>query len=141
MVPGETEAVAAGKALKESGIKLDLAHTSVLTRAQKTLAAILTESGQTDIPVSKTWRLNERHYGGLTGLNKAETAAKYGEEQVRIPLKTLISVILFLPNPQGQARRKVCTAHIWYLHWGANLLKNRFLQPSVLKKFVTICFC
>lgn len=86
MVPGETEAVAAGKALKESGIKLDLAHTSVLTRAQKTLAAILTESGQTDIPVSKTWRLNERHYGGLTGLNKAETAAKYGEEQVRISL-------------------------------------------------------
>lgn len=59
-----------------------MAHTSVLKRAQNTLGAILKELGQEDIPISKTWRLNERHYGGLTGLNKAETAAKYGEEQV-----------------------------------------------------------
>lgn len=61
-----------------------MAHTSLLTRAQNTLQSILTESGQAGIPVNKTWRLNERHYGGLTGLNKAETAAKYGEEQVQI---------------------------------------------------------
>jgi len=61
-----------------------VAHTSVLTRAQVTLNAILTESGQTSIPIEKTWRLNERHYGGLTGLNKSETAAKYGEDQVQI---------------------------------------------------------
>lgn len=61
-----------------------MAYTSVLTRAQKTLGAILNEINQTDIPIEKTWRLNERHYGGLTGLNKAETAAKYGEEQVAI---------------------------------------------------------
>jgi 2,3-bisphosphoglycerate-dependent phosphoglycerate mutase len=72
----------AGVALKNAGYKFDLAHTSVLTRAQKTLNFILTELGQCDIPVCKTWRLNERHYGGLTGLNKAETAQKYGEEQV-----------------------------------------------------------
>ncbi|KAJ6637355.1 Phosphoglycerate mutase 2 [Pseudolycoriella hygida] len=81
---GKEEAQAAGKAIKEAGLKFDVAHTSVLTRAQVTLNSILTESGQTGIPIEKTWRLNERHYGGLTGLNKSETAAKYGEEQVQI---------------------------------------------------------
>lgn len=81
---GKEEALAAGKAVKEAGLKFDVAHTSLLTRAQVTLNSILTESGQTGIPVEKTWRLNERHYGGLTGLNKSETAAKYGEEQVLI---------------------------------------------------------
>lgn len=56
----------------------------MLTRAQVTLGTILKEIGQENIPIFKTWRLNERHYGGLTGMNKAETAAKYGEEQVQI---------------------------------------------------------
>lgn len=83
-VSGQAEAKAAGKAVKDAGLKFDVAHTSVLTRAQVTLKAILDESGQGSIPVNKTWRLNERHYGGLTGMNKAETAAKYGEEQVQI---------------------------------------------------------
>lgn len=81
---GKREAEAAGEAVKAAGLQFDVAHTSVLTRAQSTLNAILTKTGQTNIPVNKTWRLNERHYGGLTGLNKAETAAKYGEEQVKI---------------------------------------------------------
>jgi len=81
---GIAEANAAGVALQDAGYKFDLAHTSSLTRAQNTLAAILKGIGQEDLPISKTWRLNERHYGGLTGLNKAETAAKYGEEQVQI---------------------------------------------------------
>ncbi|CAG0890952.1 unnamed protein product [Darwinula stevensoni] len=81
---GVQEAHAAGKALKEAGYKFDLAHTSVLKRAQNTLDVILEEIAQTNIPVEKTWRLNERHYGALTGLNKAETAAKHGEEQVKI---------------------------------------------------------
>lgn len=81
---GEEEAASAGKALKQGSYKFDVAHTSVLKRAQNTLGAILKELGQEDIPILKTWRLNERHYGGLTGLNKAETAAKYGEEQVQI---------------------------------------------------------
>ena len=80
--PGCNEAKSAGVALKEAGYKFDVAHTSVLQRANKTLDAILQETGQTSIPIQKTWRLNERHYGGLTGLNKAETAAKHGEEQV-----------------------------------------------------------
>lgn len=81
---GEKEAHAAGKALKDAGFQFDQAYTSVLTRANKTLEAILGEIGQADLPTEKTWRLNERHYGGLTGLNKAETAQKHGEEQVQI---------------------------------------------------------
>lgn len=81
---GRDEALAAGKAIKEAGLTFDVAHTSLLTRAQNTLASILKESGQTGLTTFKTWRLNERHYGGLTGMNKAETAAKYGEDQVQI---------------------------------------------------------
>ena len=81
---GKKEAQAAGEAIKAAELKFDLAHTSVLARAQYTLDAILSIICQTDIPVCKTWRLNERHYGALTGLNKAETAAKYGEKQVQI---------------------------------------------------------
>jgi len=81
---GVKEADAAGKALKDAGYQFDQAYTSVLTRANKTLEAILGEIGQADLPTEKTWRLNERHYGGLTGLNKAETAQKHGEEQVQI---------------------------------------------------------
>ncbi|CAG9768900.1 unnamed protein product [Ceutorhynchus assimilis] len=81
---GVQEAQSAGKALKQAGHKFDLAYTSVLMRANKTLDAILKELGQQNIPIQKTWRLNERHYGGLTGLNKLDTVAKYGEEQVAI---------------------------------------------------------
>lgn len=84
VLTGKQEATNAGVALKNSGYQFDIAYTSVLTRAQNTLQAILKEIGQTDLPVIKTWRLNERHYGGLTGLNKAETAEKYGDEQVAI---------------------------------------------------------
>jgi 2,3-bisphosphoglycerate-dependent phosphoglycerate mutase len=71
------------KALKEANIKFDIAFTSVLQRAIKTLYLIQEELNLHWIPVVKTWRLNERMYGGLQGLNKAETAAKYGEDQVK----------------------------------------------------------
>ncbi|XP_067626742.1 phosphoglycerate mutase 2-like [Eurosta solidaginis] len=81
---GLQEAKIAGKTLKESNYKFDIAHTSVLCRAIITLDVILKEIEQTNIPICKTWRLNERHYGGLTGFNKSETAAKYGEDQVKI---------------------------------------------------------
>ena len=81
---GIKEAEAGGKALADAGYTFDLAHTSLLTRAHKTLGKCLEAIKQPDLPVNKTWRLNERHYGGLTGLNKAETAAKHGEEQVKI---------------------------------------------------------
>lgn len=98
---GKEEAVSAGKALKAENYKFDIAHTSVLTRAQKTLEAILKETGQTDLSVEKSWRLNERHYGGLTGLNKAETAAKYGEEQVSFQGYVKAQGILQLHHLQG----------------------------------------
>jgi len=81
---GMSEAKAGGVALKEAGFNFDVAHTSMLQRAQTTLHTILNELGQTELPVQKTWRLNERHYGALTGLNKAETAEKHGEAQVQI---------------------------------------------------------
>ncbi|MEX0811572.1 MAG: 2,3-diphosphoglycerate-dependent phosphoglycerate mutase [Chitinophagales bacterium] len=81
---GEREAKQAGKILKEEGFKFDMAYTSVLKRAIKTLWITLEEMDQMWIPVIKHWRLNERHYGALQGLNKAETAKKYGENQVLV---------------------------------------------------------
>ncbi|CAH1737195.1 unnamed protein product [Aphis gossypii] len=81
---GVEEAISAGKTLKQRCYQFDVAHTSVLKRAQDTLSAILNQIDQTNIPVQTTWRLNERHYGGLTGLNKSETAEKYGEDQVKV---------------------------------------------------------
>jgi len=81
---GVEEAEAGGKAIKENGIKFDMAFSSVLKRANRTLDIILDGCGQSSIPVEKTWRLNERHYGGLTGLNKKETVDKFGLDQVMI---------------------------------------------------------
>ena len=81
---GITEARAAGKLLKSEGYAFDLAYTSVLKRAIRTLWIGLDELEQMWLPVEKNWRLNERHYGALQGLNKAEMAAKFGEEQVLI---------------------------------------------------------
>jgi 2,3-bisphosphoglycerate-dependent phosphoglycerate mutase len=78
------EAVTAGRLLKEEGYSFDLAFTSVLTRAIRTCWLTLDEMGELWIPVERSWRLNERHYGALQGLNKAETAAKHGEAQVKI---------------------------------------------------------
>lgn len=81
---GRAEAQKGGKGLKSKGFQFDVAYTSVLKRAIHTLDLILTEIDQVWLPVHKEWRLNERHYGGLQGLNKAETAAQHGEEQVKI---------------------------------------------------------
>ncbi len=81
---GKEEAHAAGKLLKEEGFRFDEAYSSVLKRAIRTLWIILDEMDLMWIPETKSWLLNERHYGGLQGLNKAETAAQYGEEQVMI---------------------------------------------------------
>nr|WP_231501473.1 2,3-diphosphoglycerate-dependent phosphoglycerate mutase [Oceanivirga salmonicida] len=79
---GIAEAKQGGKTILEEGILFDVAYTSFQKRAIKTLNFILEEANQLYLPVYKTWRLNERHYGALQGLNKAETAKKYGEEQV-----------------------------------------------------------
>ncbi|MFY9598620.1 MAG: 2,3-bisphosphoglycerate-dependent phosphoglycerate mutase [Pseudolabrys sp.] len=81
---GVAEAREAGRKLKAQGIKFDVAFTSVLTRAQRTLDLMLTELGQTKIPVLKDQALNERDYGDLVGLNKDDARKKWGEEQVHI---------------------------------------------------------
>lgn len=81
---GVEEAIDAGKKIKEAGIEFDIAYTSVLTRAIKTCNYILEYSDQLWVPTIKSWRLNERHYGALQGLNKQETREKHGDEQVHI---------------------------------------------------------
>ncbi len=81
---GAEEARAAGELMASRGLDFDLCFTSLQTRAIKTLNLVLEEMNRLWLPVEKNWRLNERHYGGLTGLNKAEMIAKVGEEQVHI---------------------------------------------------------
>lgn len=81
---GEAQARRAGDLLKQAGVHFDRAFTSVQTRAIRTGNLALERAGQLWIPVEKDWRLNERHYGGLTGLDKAETAKKFGEDQVKV---------------------------------------------------------
>ena len=81
---GVEEARAAGRLFNDKGFDFDRCFTSVQTRAIRTLNLVLEEMGRLWLPVTKAWELNERHYGGLTGLNKAETIAKIGEEQVKI---------------------------------------------------------
>jgi 2,3-bisphosphoglycerate-dependent phosphoglycerate mutase len=81
---GEEEAVLAGRLLAESGVPFDKMFTSVQTRAIRTANIALDEARLAWLPVERSWRLNERHYGALTGLDKAETAKKHGEEQVKL---------------------------------------------------------
>lgn len=81
---GHEEAKAAGQLLKSEGYDFDVCYTSYLKRAIHTLNHILDEMDRNWLPVIKSWKLNERHYGALQGLNKAETAAKYGEDQVKV---------------------------------------------------------
>jgi len=81
---GREEAREGGQVLKREGYTFDVAYTSVLKRAIRTLWSVLDEMDLMWIPVHRSWRLNERHYGALQGLNKAETAVKFGEDQVKI---------------------------------------------------------
>jgi len=81
---GAAEAVTGGTLLRDSGLRPDIVHTSVLTRAIQTANLALAEAGLLWLPVARSWRLNERHYGALQGLNKAEMAEKFGEAQVKI---------------------------------------------------------
>lgn len=81
---GIGEAHEAGKLLKNGGFNFELVFTSVLKRAIGTMEIVLEEMNLKNLPIKKSWRLNERHYGALQGLNKAETAAKYGEDQVKV---------------------------------------------------------
>lgn len=95
---GVEEAMAAGRRLKALGIKFDIAYTSDLSRAQKTCQLILNEIGQPNLTTIKDYHLNERDYGDLSGLNKAESAAKYGEEQVHIWRRSYD-----VPPPNGES--------------------------------------
>lgn len=81
---GVAEAQAAGQLMKDEGLAFDVVHTSLLKRAIRTMQLAMAEADQLWVPVQRHWRLNERHYGGLQGLNKAETTAKHGEEQVLV---------------------------------------------------------
>jgi 2,3-bisphosphoglycerate-dependent phosphoglycerate mutase len=81
---GETEARRAGEQMAEAGLDIDVLHTSVLTRAIRTAELAVGAMGRSWLPVRRHWRLNERHYGDLTGRNKAETAEKYGIDQVKV---------------------------------------------------------
>jgi 2,3-bisphosphoglycerate-dependent phosphoglycerate mutase len=81
---GEAEAKKGGELIAAAGLSIDRCYTSVLTRAIRTSWLALWGAGQTFVPETKDWRLNERHYGGLTGLNKTETAARHGAEQVKV---------------------------------------------------------
>jgi len=81
---GHEEAIEAGKLLADEGYTFDLAYTSVLKRAIRTLWHVLEEMDLMWVPVTRSWKLNERHYGALQGLNKAETAEKHGEDQVKV---------------------------------------------------------
>jgi 2,3-bisphosphoglycerate-dependent phosphoglycerate mutase len=81
---GEAEARRGGELMKAAGVRFDTVFTSVLKRANRTAELALAAAGQGDLALVRDWRLNERHYGGLTGLDKAETAAKHGDEQVKI---------------------------------------------------------
>ena len=81
---GEAQARKGGQLIEAAGLQIDRAYASVLTRAIRTLWLALAAAGQVYVPETKDWRLNERHYGGLTGLNKTETAERHGAEQVRI---------------------------------------------------------
>lgn len=81
---GIQEAIQGGQALKEQKLKFDIVYTSVLKRAIKTMNLVLDQLDQHWLPIIKSWRLNERHYGELQGLNKSETAEKHGEDQVKV---------------------------------------------------------
>ncbi|WP_409360883.1 2,3-bisphosphoglycerate-dependent phosphoglycerate mutase [Bartonella heixiaziensis] len=117
---GHTEAIAAGKKLKETGLKFDIAYTSALQRAQKTAQHILEQMGQSDLELIKTPTLNERDYGDLSGLNKDEVRQQWGEEQVQIWRRSYT-----IAPPNGESLRDT-GARIWpyYLH---------NIQPHILR--------
>jgi 2,3-bisphosphoglycerate-dependent phosphoglycerate mutase len=116
---GVEEAKAAGQRLKAKGLKFDVCFTSALTRAQHTLDLILSELGQTGLPITKDQALNERDYGELTGLNKDDARAKWGEEQVLIWRRSYD-----VPPPKGESLKDTLARSLpYYMH---------MIQPHVL---------
>ncbi|WP_181706326.1 2,3-bisphosphoglycerate-dependent phosphoglycerate mutase [Chthonobacter rhizosphaerae] len=117
---GVEEATAAGQRLKALGVRFDVAYTSVLTRAQRTLSLILDEIGQTDLPTVRDQALNERDYGELTGLNKDDARARWGEEQVHVWRRSFD-----VPPPGGESLKDTAARVLPYFE--AEIL------PRVLK--------
>ena len=116
---GVEEAKAAGQRLKAKGLKFDLCFTSALTRAQHTLKLILNELGQTGLPETRDQALNERDYGELTGLNKDDARAKFGEEQVLVWRRSFD-----VPPPGGESLKDTLARSLpYYMH---------MIQPHVL---------
>ncbi|WP_175869409.1 2,3-bisphosphoglycerate-dependent phosphoglycerate mutase [Bartonella gabonensis] len=117
---GHAEAIAAGKKLKESGLKFDIAYTSALQRAQKTTQHILEQMEQSDLEVIKSSALNERNYGDLSGLNKDEVLQQWGQEQVQMWRRSYT-----IAPPNGESLRDT-GARIWpyYLY---------HIQPHILR--------
>ena len=110
---GAEQALVAGDNLKKAGYEFDIAYTSVLRRAIRTLWHVQDTMDLMWIPVVHSWRLNERHYGALTGLNKAETAAKYGDEQVHIWRRSYDTLPPLLdPNDEFSAQNDPRYAHL-----------------------------
>ena len=108
---GEAEARKAGEQLRDAGVRFDRAFTSVLQRANRTLEIVLDALDQRDIPVTYDQALNERHYGDLQGLNKAETAEKYGDEQVHIWRRSFD-----VPPPNGESLKDTAARTLPYFN-------------------------
>lgn len=108
---GVAEAHAAGKALKDAGLAFDVAYTSALSRAQETLRIMLGELGQADLPTIRDAALNERDYGELTGLNKDDARARFGEEQVHIWRRSFD-----VPPPGGESLKDTAARTLPYFH-------------------------
>jgi 2,3-bisphosphoglycerate-dependent phosphoglycerate mutase len=106
---GRAEARKAGELLRDAGIRSDRAFTSKLARAQETLRIVLDVVGQTDLPVEEDEALNERHYGDLQGLNKAETAARYGDQQVHLWRRSYD-----VPPPNGESLKDTAARTLPY---------------------------
>jgi 2,3-bisphosphoglycerate-dependent phosphoglycerate mutase len=122
---GEAEARRAGEELRDAGLHFDVAFTSVLQRATKTLDIVLDVLGQADIPVIGDQALNERHYGDLQGLNKAETAAKFGDAQVHIWRRSYD-----VPPPNGESLKDTAARTLPY--WRASILPELKAGKNVL---------
>ena len=104
---GVSEAKLAANELLSSGIQFDVAYTSVLKRAIRTLWVIMDDMDLMWLPVNRSWRLNERHYGDLIGLNKVETAEKYGIEQVQMWRRSYTCLLYTSPSPRDRQKSRM----------------------------------
>ena len=123
---GREEARSAGRLMRDEGLDFDVCYTSFLKRAIHTLNLALEEMDREWLPVTKAWQLNERHYGALQGLNKADTAAKYGEEQVKIWRRSYAT-----PPPELSAddekKRMKAYAEDFFWHWRISKRDPRYV--------------